>query len=492
MSNNGMSRTISIPGPANVLGAAGARRSAPPRASTWAPALLRELPVSMWAYLDILAALVSARLAWGLLTPNAAPMSWAQHPLVQGVALAVGSVIGGMVVGLYERQTFRSRSRILVRALATAATGSGLAFGGLALTLLRQPDPRLVICIALIGFFLMTAPRLLAHEVICLTPARVLFIGCGPSVAKIVCQMGERWSNYYRAVGYLETRLDGRRSEPCPQTRLACLGGVEDILQVLAEHRIDEVVVDAELTSDVAVGKAVLECLHQRRRVLDQPTFHERLLGEVAVGDITTQWFLTTDVHPTTGYEAVKRAMDVTLGLLGLAFTLPLWPVIALAIRLESPGPVFYRQRRIGLHGAEFTILKFRTMRMDAECGGPRWAEADDPRITRVGRLLRRSRLDELPQLINILRGEMTLVGPRPERPEFVHRLADEISHYHQRHLIKPGLTGWAQIHCGYGASVADANRKLCFDLYYLKHRSIDFDVAILLRTMRRFVDGAR
>jgi lipopolysaccharide/colanic/teichoic acid biosynthesis glycosyltransferase len=184
--------------------------------------------------------------------------------------------------------------------------------------------------------------------------------------------------------------------------------------------------------------------------------------------------------------------MDLIAAAIGLLLTLPIWPLIALLIRLESRGPTIYRQDRVGLHGRIFNICKFRTMRVDAERHGARWARENDDRVTRVGRFLRRSRLDELPQLWNILRGDMSLVGPRPERPEFVAKLAELIPHYRQRHLIKPGLTGWAQIRFHYGSSVADAQRKLCYDLYYLKHRSIDLDTAIIIRTIGAFLLGAR
>jgi exopolysaccharide biosynthesis polyprenyl glycosylphosphotransferase len=283
-------------------------------------------------------------------------------------------------------------------------------------------------------------------------------------------------------------RADGPAAPPdCPR-----LGTVDDAVEVLRSHAVDEVVVDAKLASLAAVGAALLTCLQHQCRVTDRATFHERLLGEVPVADINAQWFLSADVQSTTGYEAAKRLVDVVAALIGLLLTLPAWPLIALAIRLESRGSALFRQTRVGRYERPFTIFKFRTMRLDAEADGVRWAARNDARVTRIGQFLRRSRLDELPQLWNILRGEMSLVGPRPERPEFVAQLARAIPLYGQRHLIKPGLTGWAQIHYGYGASVEETQRKLCFDLYYLKHRAVDFDLAIIIRTIGRFVFGAR
>ncbi len=181
----------------------------------------------------------------------------------------------------------------------------------------------------------------------------------------------------------------------------------------------------------------------------------------------------------------VRRLAEIAFCTALLALTLPLMLVTAVAIRLEGGGPVLFRQIRIGQHGAPFHVLKFRTMRTDAEPNGPVWATVNDPRITRIGALLRRSRIDELPQLLNVLRGDMSLVGPRPERPHFVELLAREIPGYHDRAAVKPGITGWAQVRFRYGSSVEDARRKLEYDLYYLRHRSLLLDLLILALTVR-------
>jgi exopolysaccharide biosynthesis polyprenyl glycosylphosphotransferase len=191
----------------------------------------------------------------------------------------------------------------------------------------------------------------------------------------------------------------------------------------------------------------------------------------------------------------VRRGLDVVTALMLLVLTLPLMLLTALAIRLDSPGPVFYRQERVGKDGRVFTLYKFRSMRVDAEAGGaPRWASRDDPRATRVGRIIRLTRIDEIPQALNVLRGDMALVGPRPERPQFVERLASEIPHFHERHVVRPGITGWAQVNYPYGASVEDARAKLSYDIYYLRRRSLLLDLLILIATLRviLFQEGAR
>jgi len=187
---------------------------------------------------------------------------------------------------------------------------------------------------------------------------------------------------------------------------------------------------------------------------------------------------------PGMSYAFVKRACDLAAALLLALVTLPLFPLIALAIRINSPGGVFYTQDRVGRHGRIFRIYKFRTMRTDAERTGAVWATEGDPRVTKVGAFMRRSRIDELPQLLNVLRGEMTFVGPRPERPEFTRVLEREVPGYARRLLVKPGLTGWAQIRYQYASSIQDSATKLEYDLYYVRHRSLRFDAMILIQTI--------
>jgi exopolysaccharide biosynthesis polyprenyl glycosylphosphotransferase len=181
-----------------------------------------------------------------------------------------------------------------------------------------------------------------------------------------------------------------------------------------------------------------------------------------------------------------RRFISTVVSLAGLLLVLPLLPLMALAVKLTSPGPVLYRQKRVGRYGVLFDCYKFRTMRADAEAeAGPTWAGDDDPRITPVGRFLRRTRLDEIPQLWNVLRGDMGFVGPRPERPEFVEWLSREIPYYHLRHIIRPGLTGWAQVRYQYGASLEESKEKLRYDLYYIKNISLSLDLLIVLHTIK-------
>ena len=250
------------------------------------------------------------------------------------------------------------------------------------------------------------------------------------------------------------------------------------------------------------VGCVVLTAPTQRLRTLEatlslrEPVMtlelsdiYERALGRVPCEEINAAWFL--HVLGEGRRRMIQDMVNRVVALVALVLLAPLLGLIALAVRIDSRGPALYRQERVGERGRHFTIFKFRSMVVDAESNGVQWAGENDPRVTRVGRFLRLTRLDELPQLLNVVRGEMALVGPRPERPEFVEQLSSEVPFFEFRNLLKPGITGWAQVYAPYGASVEDAAVKLSYDLYYLRHRSIATDLAILFRTVWVVVSGA-
>jgi exopolysaccharide biosynthesis polyprenyl glycosylphosphotransferase len=488
-----------------------ARPTAPPSERRRGPLrrFLAAMTAGSWIGVDWLIIGSGAIGACAALTYGTAEYAWLDSPWRTSLYFCAAMLVAGLVFGLYDRDTLLARSRILFRGVLTASLGVVLALAVEALFFYGAISRWVGLAVGL-AFLLVALPlRLLAHELISVQRVRLICVGAGDSVRKLVDILGRCHRRHYEVLGHISVpqglgRLvagathDGRalrfRSEAELEFTAACprLGSLDDIAEVLAQQRVDEVVVGSELALDSHVGHAVATCLEGRCRVTDQATFIEKLLGEVPAESITAEWFLRADVQSRGNHETVSRVVDIGVAALGLALTLPLWPLIALVIRLDSHGPAIFRQLRVGQHGRCFEIYKFRTMRVDAERDGARWAEERDTRITRVGQFLRHSRLDELPQLWNILRGDMALVGPRPERPEFVHHLEQLLPHYRFRHLIRPGLTGWAQIHYGYGASVADAHRKLCFDLYYLKHRSFELDLAILIRTIGTFVLGAR
>jgi exopolysaccharide biosynthesis polyprenyl glycosylphosphotransferase len=254
----------------------------------------------------------------------------------------------------------------------------------------------------------------------------------------------------------------------------------------LREKRISTIIVGSSDQKRLP-SEFLLHCRVRGIPVLSEAGYWEREAQRIDFDGHDASWFLCTHGFRYSPIEAMqKRSLDVLIAIALLVLTLPLMLLVALLIRCDSRGPILYRQKRVGLGGRVFTLYKFRSMREDAEAAGePRWAATADPRITRIGRFIRYTRIDELPQLLNVLRGDMSMIGPRPERPYFVDMLAAAIPLYAARHWVKPGITGWAQVNAPYGASVEGAREKLAYDLYYIKRRGFLLDVLILLRTLR-------
>lgn len=265
-----------------------------------------------------------------------------------------------------------------------------------------------------------------------------------------------------------------------------------DLQTIVASRHVSRIVVAmGDRRGGLPTGELV-KLRVQGVRVEDVHSTIAFLTGRVWLSTVRPSWFLFSDgFHRSRTTLILKRILDLSCAIVGLLFSLPVMVLVAAAIRLDSSGPILYRQSRMGLGGKSFDVLKFRSMRSDAENGcGAQWAIENDPRVTRVGRIIRKYRLDELPQFVNVIRGEMSFVGPRPERPEFVEELRREISYYDQRHTVRPGLTGWAQVQYRYGSSVDDARRKLEYDLFYLKNMSVFFDFLIVLKTVRIVLTG--
>lgn len=263
----------------------------------------------------------------------------------------------------------------------------------------------------------------------------------------------------------------------------------KNLLARIQENKINTLIVAEDFETDFDLLENLYRCLEAKINFMDWSQAYELLYEKIPVSSLDKKWFLTNlKEGEKKVYDQVKKWSDVVLSAIILIATLPLWPIIALFIKLDDGEQIFYRQERIGKNGKPFFLLKFRSMEAGAEDKtGPVWADEKDPRITAVGRILRKSHLDEIPQMINVLRGDISLVGPRPERPEFVMQLEKEIPHYNIRHLIVPGFTGWAQLKFRYGRSIMDAKEKFQYDLYYLKNRSFFLDLGILLKTFQLF-----
>ena len=267
--------------------------------------------------------------------------------------------------------------------------------------------------------------------------------------------------------------------------------GIKNLKDILAQEKIAVAVVVPEIYHSPELIQNLFECIKYRIDFINLSEFYEKITQKIPLTAINQVWFLENISQRTKSfYERGKRMFDIFFGLVSLIVTLPIWLIIAIIIKTESPGPIFYRQTRIGKGGKPFTLIKFRSMVKDAEKDGPKMAQENDPRITGFGRFLRRARMDELPQLWNIIRGQMSFIGPRAERPEFHQELRTKIPFYQERYLIKPGLSGWAQIKYGYTSSIEDNFEKIQHDLYYIKNRSFIFDLSIILKTINIIIKG--
>lgn len=262
-----------------------------------------------------------------------------------------------------------------------------------------------------------------------------------------------------------------------------------NIERYVKEHNIEVIAVSDEIKQDDALISDFYNIIPLGVAIVDFSNFYESVTGKVPVSVIGKTWFLENLVEINKReYENIKRIVDLAMSIVIGVIFLALLPVVSLLIKITSKGDVFYRQKRIGKNGKVFDIIKFRSMVSGAEVNGAEWSKKDDTRITYFGKLLRGSRIDELPQILNVIRGDLSFFGPRPERPEFVKELSIKLPHYNMRHLVKPGLTGWAQINFPYGASVEDAMEKLQYDFFYIKNRSLALDVSIALKTLKTII----
>ncbi|MCX5908664.1 MAG: TIGR03013 family PEP-CTERM/XrtA system glycosyltransferase [Deltaproteobacteria bacterium] len=274
-------------------------------------------------------------------------------------------------------------------------------------------------------------------------------------------------------------------------SNMTVIGNFSEISSLCKNAQVDRIVVALDERRGTLPVEELLGCRLKGIQVDDGVAFSEHLSGKLSVENLRPSSLIFSNHFKRSAiYKGIKRSVDRLSSVLGLAISSPALLLIALAIKWDSPGPVLYRQERVGEDGKGFELLKFRSMRVDAEANGPVWAMREDTRVTRVGRIIRKLRLDEIPQMLNVLRGEMSFVGPRPERPFFVERLKREIPFYTHRHSVVPGITGWAQIYYPYGASKEDAQEKLKYDLYYIKHASLLMDLTIILETFKIILLG--
>ncbi len=315
---------------------------------------------------------------------------------------------------------------------------------------------------------------------------RLLIVGTGTAAITLARELFERRSELgVDLVGFVDSDPD---MVGAPIINPGVIGVVSDIPSIVRARRVDRVVVSlADARGKLKMDELLEMKLNQGVRFDHLVSVYEQYTGKIAVENLRPSWMIFSDgFRKSVVMGTVKRTADIAAAVVGLILAAPIMALVAIAVRLGSSGAALYSQQRVGKDGVVFTIYKFRSMRTDAETAtGAVWSTENDPRVTPVGRFLRRTRLDELPQLWNVLRGDMSFVGPRPERPEFIAELTKQIPFYGQRHVVRPGLTGWAQVRHRYGASVDDSQEKLQYDLFYIKHMSTPFGLYIVLETIK-------
>jgi len=318
-----------------------------------------------------------------------------------------------------------------------------------------------------------------------------LIIGSGLTGYSVVRLINEYAPNKYRIVGFVDgsqgIRGPFQKNASSATSKYEVTGTYHDLPRLILKHGVSVIILENNLEMGPEQRRILSDTLELGVKIVPTSFLYEELTGRVPIANLGNTWQEVLPIrHPGTGAfnRVVKRVSDILLASMGIVCWTPLFPVIVLAIYLDSPGPIFYTQERVGKGGRVYKAYKFRSMVPDAEKGKAVWAQENDKRVTRVGRILRKTHIDEFPQFINILKGEMSAVGPRSERPEFVKDLAREIPFYRLRHAVKPGMAGWGLVKQGYGASKEDAKVKLEYDLYYIKHQSLWLDVIILIKTI--------
>lgn len=408
-----------------------------------------------------------------------------------------------LAFGLHSaRQRARSEG-IFVRIVAAVA--AGLAIAGVGLYLLPEVwIGRGVLALAGLGAAVIALVlhiglgRFIDERVF---KGRVLVYGVGRAAEAIVGLRRRSERRGFTVIGFVRPPADGLEAAPAPAPSAFASQPVFDggrLLELCKSFDVDEVVVALDDRRRSFPIRELLECRLAGVDVTELLTFLERESGRVRIDVLNPSWIIFGEGFRRGSLRQItSRVLDVIAGMVLLVVSLPAIVATVIAIKLEEGlrAPVFYRQERVGFAGEVFRLMKFRSMRVDAEAPGQaRWAQENDPRVTRVGAVIRRLRIDELPQILNVLRGHMSLVGPRPERPEFVTQLAEKIPYYVERHSVKPGITGWAQLCYPYGSSEQDALEKLQYDLYYIKNNSLLLDLVILVQTaeVALFGKGAR
>ena len=407
------------------------------------------------------------------------------------LSVAAGLFVANTGVGFYQRNNhftvYQSLARTAI-ALAVVLPLTYVVFGMLPVDLENRNAIRYA---AMFGAGAVVLRRLYVTlwGADPLSRTRILIFGAGPA-AQIVGATLKNSDPNAHIVGYLSG--PNEKEVAVPGEELLSASG-QSLTETARRLQVDEIVVAlTERRAGSMPLRQLLDCKLHGIKVYDLNTHFEKTLGQIRIDYVNASWLIFGDgFNQGAARTFIKRVFDIVCASLLTVLALPLMLLTAIAIKLDSRGPVFYTQERVGRNGRVFRVIKFRSMRTDAEKDGkPRWATTNDDRITRVGHLIRLARIDELPQLLNVLKGEMSLVGPRPERPYFVEQLTQEIPFFAVRHSVKPGVTGWAQVRYQYGSTIEDSQEKLQYDLYYVKNHTLFLDLVVLFETIGVVLTG--
>lgn len=320
--------------------------------------------------------------------------------------------------------------------------------------------------------------------------SNILILGYSPAIIELASEINNKPQLGFKVVAITRDGQLSLSENDLPEN-INLIEAPNSLKKLIIEEKISTIIAGTDIRQDQKLISDLYDCLSEKISIFDLPTFLEKFTGKIPVNSIGQIWFLENlNEESKSIYQISKRIIDIFIASILLILTLIFIPFIYTVVKLNSPGPFLFKQKRTGKDNKSFLATKIRSMHRNAETNGPQWAVRNDNRVTRSGKFMRKTRIDEIPQLINILKGEMSFIGPRPERPEFVTQLSKKIPFYNQRHLIKPGLSGWAQINFPYGASEQDALEKLQYDLYYIKNRSFFLDLSILLKTIKTVLAG--
>ena len=476
--------------------------------------LAKHIRAPLWMGFDVLAGFIavlagfglSPAFQWASTNPNAS----VPYVLLTSLFFGVSLVASGFVLGLYEKVTFITKVRILVLTGATTVLAGALTALFFALVLF-QPVGRWVLLISMgTSFSALTLLRIRVYKSSLKDKLKVAIVGdideafdiygtlknfSERMIYDVVCiciidDDKSRESNTRNKFEDAELLLKGP-DHSLSQAPAVCTKS--ELVQMASDCNVDKIIIANKQRHDLDHFSTIMAGTANGARIMSWSSFNEEILRRVVVEDLSPNWFYSANLNINNPILlSMKRAIDIFISSLGLLISLPVMAIVACLVKMTSKGPVFYKQVRTGRFGQPFLMYKFRTMKLDSDKTGPTWASQNDDRFTPIGGLLRKSRIDEIPQLWNIFKGDMSFVGTRPIRPEVVNGLVKQIPYFDMRHLVAPGLTGFAQVSFKYGASVEDQRIKLQYDLYYIKNFSILLDLQIILRTFSAMMKGAQ